>query len=157
MEFLILLGRACYSAIFILSSFNHFGGSMVPYAASQGVPAPSFLVPASGFLSLLGGTSVLLGYHARKGAWLLILFLVPVTLAMHRFWGLPDPAEALQQQAHFMKNLAMMGTAFLIAAFGSGPFSLDQKRSHWFVQQGGTFPPFGPLRPPAERRGGVLK
>jgi uncharacterized membrane protein YphA (DoxX/SURF4 family) len=29
------------------------------------------------------------------------------------------------QRAHFMKNLAMIGAAFQIAWFGSGPLSLD--------------------------------
>ncbi len=73
--------------------------------------------------------SVLLGYRARIGAWLIVLFLVPVTFAMHKFWGIADPATAQDQMAHFMKNLSMLGGALLITQFGAGPGSLDDRTS----------------------------
>ena len=34
-------------------------------------------------IALAGGLSLLFGYHAKLGACVLMLFLVPVTLAMH--------------------------------------------------------------------------
>lgn len=82
-------------------------------------------VPLSGMIALLGGVSIALGYRAKWGAWLLVLFLVPVTLTMHNFWAVADPAAAALQQIMFMKNLAMLGAALLIAHFGSGPLSVD--------------------------------
>ena len=84
----------------------------------------SVALPLSGVLAILGGLGVALGYKATWGAWLLVVFLVPVTLMMHRFWGLTDPAAGMMQQVMFMKNLALLGTALLIAAVGSGPLSL---------------------------------
>ena len=51
--------------------------------------------------------------HARAGAWLLVAFLVPVTLAMHAFWNVPDPMMRQILMAFFMKNLAMLGGALL--------------------------------------------
>jgi putative oxidoreductase len=129
MKYLALLGRICFSAIFILSSFSHFkDDKTLAYAARAGAPAVPLLVPLSGALILLGGLSVLLGYRARVGAWLIVLFLVPVTLIMHRFWGLPDPQAAMEQRINFMKNLSMLGGALLIAYFGAGPLSLDERR-----------------------------
>src|SRR5262249_40129373 len=98
------------------------------YAASQGVPLAPLAVPLSGVLCLVGGASVLLGYKARFGAALLALFLIPVTLMMHRFWAIPDPAAAQIQQIMFMKNVAMLGGAFLIMYFGAGPISFDARR-----------------------------
>jgi putative oxidoreductase len=53
-----------------------------------------------------------------------MIFLVPVTLSMHRFWEVADPQAAMIQQAMFLKNLALLGTALLIAQLGSGPLSL---------------------------------
>ena len=85
------------------------------------------LVPLSGIIALLGGLSIIFGYKARLGAWLLVVFLVPVTLMMHKFWGLPDAAAANTQQIMFMKNVSMLGAALLIAHFGSGPLSVDAK------------------------------
>ncbi len=88
----------------------------------------SFLVPASGLIGLVGGLSILIGCKARIGAWLIVIFLVPITLTMHRFWGVADPLQASLQQAMFMKNISMLGAALIIAYFGSGPMSVDKKR-----------------------------
>lgn len=122
---IVLIGRIFFSAIFILSSFHHFTNpQMVTYAAASGVPFAGFLVPLSGLLALLGGLSILLGYKAKQGAWLIVLFLVPVTLTMHRFWGLTDPQAAMMQMVMFEKNLSMLGGALLITHFGSGPYSV---------------------------------
>lgn len=125
MKYLVLLGRIFYSAIFIVSAPGHFQSGHIQYAAGAGVPMPNILVPLSGVLALLGGLSVLLGFKARQGAWLLIVFLIPVTLMMHKFWGLTDPQAIMMQQINFMKNASMLGGAFIIAYFGSGPCSLS--------------------------------
>jgi putative oxidoreductase len=128
MNVIALIGRILFSLMFLLSGFNHFRSESVEYAASQGVPAASFLVPASGVLALLGALSVIFGYRARIGGWLLVLFLIPVTLMMHQFWDMTDAAMSQNQMAHFMKNLSMLGGALLIAYFGAGPLSLDEAR-----------------------------
>ena len=121
-----LLGRVLYSAIFIMSGPNHFKAETIGYAAAQGVPLASIAVPLSGIIALLGGLSIALGYRAKLGAWLIVLFLVPVTLMLHRFWGLSDPQAVGLQLAMFMKNLSMLGAALIIARVGSGPLSLKQ-------------------------------
>ncbi len=128
MAYVALAGRALYAAIFILASFGHFSSAEIGYAAHAGVPLAGLLVPLSGVIALAGGVSVLLGYHARIGAWLLALFLVPVTLLMHNFWAVKDPMMAQMQQVMFMKNLSMLGSALLIAYFGAGPLSLDARQ-----------------------------
>jgi putative oxidoreductase len=125
MKVIVLIGRILFSAIFLMAAPNHFGSGAIQYAASQGVPLASVAVPISGVLALLGGLSLLLGFKARWGAWLLLLFLVPVTVMMHRFWAVSDPTMAQMQQIMFMKNVAMAGGALLVAYFGSGPLSLD--------------------------------
>jgi uncharacterized membrane protein YphA (DoxX/SURF4 family) len=67
----------------------------------------------------------LFGYKTRYGAALLVLFLVPVTLVMHRFWDLPDPQMAMLQKINFMKNTSLIGACLLLMYHGSGPYSLD--------------------------------
>ncbi len=126
MEIIVVLGRILFSAIFIMSGVSHFTqkAGMVQYSRSYGVPSPDLLVPLTGLMILAGGLSVLVGFYARVGAWLLVLFLIPTAFFMHRFWGLEDRAQAQNQQAHFMKNMAMAGAALLITYFGSGPVSL---------------------------------
>src|SRR5258708_301586 len=122
---LVPVGRALFSAIFVMASFGHFSRQTIDYAAHQGVPLAEVAVPLSGLIALAGGLSILLGYHAKLGAWLIVLFLVPVTIQMHNFWTISDPAAAQVQQIMFMKNAALLGGALLIAHFGAGPFSLD--------------------------------
>src|SRR4051812_35631040 len=79
------IGRALYSLIFIVAGFNHFSSGSVSYAVSQGVPMADVLVPISGLMAVIGGASILLGFHARFGAGLILLFLLPVTFLMHDF------------------------------------------------------------------------
>jgi len=122
------IGRFLFAFIFILSGPRHFSPSMVHYAAAAGVPLPSLAVPLAGAIALAGGLSVLLGWHARVGAWLLVLFLVPVTLYMHAFWAVADPQAAQMQMVNFLKNLSMIGAALTIGWFGAGPLSLDARR-----------------------------
>jgi len=91
MRYLVPVGRFFYSAIFLMTALGHFSQQYIGYAAQQGVPAAGLLVPLSGVIATAGGLSVALGYQAKIGAWLLVLFLVPVTLMMHNFWAVTDP------------------------------------------------------------------
>lgn len=120
-----LFGRQLFSIIFILSSASHFKPPTVEYAAHHGVPLAGLLVPLSGIVALVGGLSVLLGYQTRLGAWLLTLFLIPVTLVMHNFWAISDTSAFQVERALFLRNVALLGGALFIGYFGGGPLSLD--------------------------------
>lgn len=124
MQIFVLLGRILFSSLFILSSYKHLLPSVIKYGADSGVPFAHILVPFSGVLAFLGGLSILLGYKAKLGAWLLVIFLIPVTYQMHQFWTISNPSTAAIQQIMFMKNLSLLGGAFMITYFGSGPLSL---------------------------------
>lgn len=127
MRFAVLLGRFLLALPFVMTVANHFSSQAVGYAAQQGVPLPGVLVPLSGVIATVGGLSVLVGYRARIGAWLIVLFLVPVTVMMHNFWAVTDPMMAGFQMGFFFKNMAMLGGALLVAHFGAGPLSLDER------------------------------
>jgi putative oxidoreductase len=129
MGIVVLSGRLFLSAIFIAAAPRHFTSEGIAHAAALGVPLAPVLVPLSGLLALAGGASLLLGYRAAWGAWILVAFLVPVTLLMHAFWRLEDPAAIHAQQAMFMKNVALLGAALLVSHFGAGPLSLDALQS----------------------------
>ena len=129
MLFLVPVGRFLYSLIFLMTAMGHFSAGYIGYAAQAGVPAPGLLVPLSGVIAILGGVSITLGYKAKIGAWLIVLFLVPVSLMMHNFWAVTDPMMHGMQLAMFMKNVSMLGAALLITHFGAGPFSLDARQA----------------------------
>jgi len=124
-RYFALAARQLLSMIFIIASAGHFTPRTIESAAQQGVPVAGLLVPVSGLIALAGGLSILFGYRARFGAWLLVLFLVPVTLTMHNFWAMSDPVMFQIQLTLFMRNVLLLGGALLVAYFGAGPLSLD--------------------------------
>jgi len=122
-----LLARVCFSAVFVLSAPHHFSAGTIDAAAAKGVPLAELAVPLAGVIAAAGGLSVLFGYKAKTGGWLLVLFLVPVTLFMHRFWSETDPTVAQMQTINFMKNVGLLGGALAFAYFGAGPLSADAR------------------------------
>ena len=122
-----LAGRACLATIFLLSAPHLFSQEAIGAAAAQGVPLADVAVPLAGVFAAVGGLSVLFGYKAKTGALLLALFLVPVTLFMHRFWSAADPHVAQMQLENFLKNTGLLGGALMIAYFGAGPLSADAR------------------------------
>lgn len=127
MKYIVLAGRILYSLIFLMSIMTHFSGSALDYAASKGVPVPNLLVPFSGIIAFFGGLSILLGFKAKRGAWLIVVFLIAVTFMMHAFWKETDEMQMQIQMANFMKNISMLGAALFITYFGPGPLSIDEK------------------------------
>ncbi len=69
-------------------------------------------------VEIVGGASVILGYKARIGVILVLLYLVPSTLIFH------NPFVDVSQLGEFMKNLAIVGSLLMVSAYGSGPVSL---------------------------------
>ena len=126
MKIIVVAGRIFLVLIFLAGGASLFSKGPVAYAQAEGVPMPSIAVPVAGVLAVLGGLSVALGYKARLGAWLLVVFLVPVTFYMHAFWKIADPQMMANQQAHFFKNIGLMGAALMITQMGSGPASLKE-------------------------------
>ncbi len=128
MNYVFLIGRIFFSSIFLVKSLGHFSPAMIEHATQMGVPAASILVPLSGLLAFLGGLSILLGYKVKVGSLLLILFLLPTTFMMHKFWLTDDFFANMMHQYCFFKNLSLLGAVLMISYFGTGPLSLDHKK-----------------------------
>jgi uncharacterized membrane protein YphA (DoxX/SURF4 family) len=125
-EILFLVGRVLFSALFLLSGVGHFTQTeqMTQYTKAAGVPAPKLAVLGTGVLLLLGGLSVLLGFYPTIGLILLIIFLVPATFLMHRFWDVTDPMQRQMQMINFNKNIALIGAALMLLLLRNWPLSL---------------------------------
>ncbi|MBI2389685.1 MAG: DoxX family protein [Deltaproteobacteria bacterium] len=123
------IGRVLFGLIFLTSGVGHFTQPVIAYGASMGVPMPNVLVPLSGIIAVIGALSVMLGYKTHLGATLLVIFLAPVAYYMHPFWKMDDAMMRLNQQAHFMKNISMLGAALALIYFGAGPISLDARKN----------------------------
>lgn len=126
MKFTLLTGRILFSLIFLMTLMSHFSSQSIEYAAASGVPLANIAVPFSGIIAALGALSIMTGYKAKLGAWLVVLFLIPVTFTMHNFWTISDPMARQMQMVMFMKNISIMGGALIVSYFGSGPLSLGE-------------------------------
>lgn len=115
---LILTGRIIVGGFFMMNGFNHFAklNMMAGYAGSKGMPAPKLAVGTSGVFLLLGGASMLLGYHPTIGAILLALFLLAAAFGMHNFWTVQDPQAKMNDMVHFMKDVALLGFVLMTLA-----------------------------------------
>ena len=127
-----VLGRVLLCTIFFMAAV----GNKIPnfqavagYMAKVGVPAPQVMLAGAIVFLIAGSLSVILGYKARIGAALLLVFLVLATYYFHAFWTLSDPQARQEQMIQFMKNLGLMGAMLLVIANGTGPMSLDEKRT----------------------------
>jgi putative oxidoreductase len=127
---LALSGRILIVAIFLMSAVANkmlrFNETLV-VMRNHNVPYPEILLPGAIVFLIVGGLCVLLGYKARFGALLLLIFLVLATYYFHNFWDMTSQEEQQQQMAHFLKNVSMMGTMLFIMAVGAGPFSCDAR------------------------------
>ena len=122
-----LAGRLLFALIFLLSGPTLFSAGSAGYAASQGVPLASVLVPVAGVLALVGALSIILGYKTRIGAAMIIVFLVPVTFVFYHFWTVADPGARQNDMIEFLKNMSMLGGAFIFLVSGAGAYSLDAR------------------------------
>lgn len=105
------IGRIIVGGFFLMSGFNHFAklNMMAGYAKSKGTPSPAFAVGGTGVLLLLGGASMLLGYHPTIGAALLVIFLLGASFGIHNFWTLQDEQAKMGEMTNFLKNMAILG------------------------------------------------
>jgi putative oxidoreductase len=119
MDVILLIGRILFVSVFVSSGATvHLlkWRDGVGYARMKNVPAPELLVPASGVMAVVGGLLVALGLWADLGALLLAAFIFPVAIGMHAFWKADDPMERMQEQVHFMKDVALGGGALALFA-----------------------------------------
>jgi putative oxidoreductase len=123
---LALVGRILLCGIFAMGAVGHvmhFEGA-VAGMTKKGVPMPEVSLVGATALLILGSLSVVLGFKARLGAVLLILFLAAVTPVMHNFWA-AEEADRQQEMINFLKNVGLVGGLLFVVAHGPGLFSAD--------------------------------
>jgi uncharacterized membrane protein YphA (DoxX/SURF4 family) len=116
-----LAGRVLFTLIFFLSGITHFT-DLERYVALMpaAIPFRPFWVIISGVVELLGAGMILTNRQPRLGAWLIVLFLIPVTITVHGTGMVSDPDERMRaaQLSFFLKGLTMAGAALLITQLG---------------------------------------
>ena len=116
MDVVVLIGRILFALLFLGSGVAHITQRqmMTGYAASKKVPAAGVVVLASGVLIVVGALMVAVGVWPDLGALLLAVFLVPTAFLMHGFWAETDATARMNEQTHFLKDIALAGAALVM-------------------------------------------
>jgi putative oxidoreductase len=126
-DYMLLLGRVLFGAVFFKDAAEHFTPNLIKAAEAKGVFLPYILVPASGVIAIVGGLLIIFGFKTRLGAGLIVKVLIPVTVVMHDFWHFVTPYLIKLEFDQFVKNLGLIGAALILLYFGPGPISFDEK------------------------------
>ena len=73
----------------------------------------------------IAGAMLVLGWQARGAALLLAVYTAIAGLIFHAYWSVPAD-QMLDQQIHFMKNVAITGGLLFVFAHGSARFSIER-------------------------------
>ncbi|HTS12327.1 MAG TPA: DoxX family protein [Candidatus Limnocylindrales bacterium] len=125
-----LIGRILLSGVFIGSGLSKViaFSMMTGYVAAKGLPMPAVALGIAAAVEILGGLAVLVGFKTTIASWILFLYVIPTTFLFHNFWALQG-MEKMDNQAHFMKNLAIMGGLLILAASGAGGYAVDARKT----------------------------
>lgn len=123
-----LLGRIFLSFIFLYEAYDSIfymqatKKTMTEYSITW---RQDLLLFGAIALLVLGGFMILSGYRASLGAFMLLLYWVPVTFIVHSFWNDPPDVERIQAIL-FMKNIAITGGLLMVWVNGAGRYSIKR-------------------------------
>ncbi len=120
-----IIFRGLFSLIFIVGGLGHFLRSEEMLVRIRESPwhetvllfgDPLVHLWLSGFALVIGGIALALGWYARLAALVLLITLIPITMAIHVAPGHVGP---------FLKNVAIAGGLIHFMFRGPGRFAID--------------------------------
>jgi putative oxidoreductase len=126
--YVLLAARLMLAPLFVYSGIGKilaFGLTASRLPGGEG-GLGTFLAAGAIVLELGCSTALILGIWSRWASLLLIAFTIAATLMFHNFWASPA-AQVQAQTINFLKNLGLIGALAMIAAFGPGPISLEDR------------------------------
>lgn len=126
-----LIARLLMSAIFVQGALGKILGWSGQAAYMQSHRLPAQLIPTMLAIALLievaGVLCLIAGWQARAAAFIMFFYLSVVSVLLHNFWAAQGIAAG-GMQTQFLKNLGIMGGLLMIAAYGSGKWSVTSTR-----------------------------
>jgi putative oxidoreductase len=123
-DMVMVLGRVLMAAVFVVAGLSDliWLSGTVEHLRSLGLPLPWVSVWIVLSIEILCGVAIIVGYRTRWAASILALFLITAGLIAHFDFGSAAEIQLL------MKDIAIAGGLFYIAANGAGLISLDASR-----------------------------
>jgi len=97
------------------------------WAASQGVPFASQLMPLAALFEIAAALMLVSGWRAREAAAALALWIIVLGPWFHRFWNAPPQMWQVVID-DFFHHLVMFGGMIYVAVFGPGDWRLRGPR-----------------------------
>jgi putative oxidoreductase len=124
------LARGCLSWLFLYSGWQILRDPSPVVADADTVlqplahltpwmPSTTTAIRANAAVQLIAGSALTVGRSPCLAAATLAASLVPTTVAGHRFWAEPEPAERARQRIGFLSNVAVFGGLISILATNS--------------------------------------
>ncbi len=123
-----LIGRILISTFFFMEAFDSFifFDKNLQTIQEYGITwMPKMWMGLIIFILFFGALTVLIGYFARVGAVMLLLYWLPFTFIVYSFWNDPEDLRRLHTLL-FMRNMGLAGGLLLLLANGAGSISVKR-------------------------------
>lgn len=118
-----LIARIMLGHIFLIAGLQKIGGYEGTQGYMESVGLPGMLLPLVILVEVGGGLAIIVGWQAKLAAIALALFTLVAAALFHNNFS--DQMQVIL----FMKNIAITGGLMLLAVYGAGGYSIDNRRA----------------------------
>lgn len=125
----VLFGRFLLGMYFIFPAIQKITefDKMSAYMQAHDVPFIGVLLPLTILIQLAAGAALIVGFKGKFSAFILAGLTLVISIYMHDFWGMEEGVARMHEMQNFIKNMAIMGGLLVVAALGTGEFSVDNR------------------------------
>jgi putative oxidoreductase len=112
----LLIGRIGVGGLFLLAGVNKLQGidGVTGMIAGAGLPMPVVLAWFAAIFEVVVGAAIILGKYFKEATISLAVFIFVISMIFH------SPMDWAANSMAFLKNMAIMGGLFFMAAHGPG-------------------------------------
>ena len=121
LPYVVATARILMALVFVISGLSKVMSLHVTIDDMEALHVPGLLLWPIIVFELCAGLFVMIGFHGRIVALLLVAYCLLTALLFHLHIG--EPLQAIM----FLKNVSMAGGFLLLACAGPGEFSIDAR------------------------------
>ncbi len=118
-----VIARMMLGHLFLIAGWQKISGYEGTQGYMESVGVPGILLPLVILLELGAGLAIIIGWQTKLAATALALFTIASAVLFHHNFS--DQMQTIM----FMKNIAISGGLMLLAVYGAGACSLDNRSS----------------------------